>query len=258
MSEQTDVEPINPTDEVDTVLREEPTSIAEALDLDVKLAALSGWVNDRKRAVAGWVQTKAEGRLAEDGAAPTWRLDDGVVLLTDPEAKPRIADSEAFARWYVANLLGRDPDEEHDQGEYVRWFDDRVARRTHARADSTDLLRFLDGMAQALTGDADDAVAVAEALVSEVQTDEEWMVGEATLADLLAGKLYPSEGERPRISTDTNRLVLVDAETGETPIPGTVVAPPSARAVQMRPSADAKKRVRSELDRLLGPAELGQ
>ena len=254
MTEQS-VTPIDPQEEIQTVLHGEPSSIAEALDLDVRLGALSGWVNDRKRAVSGWVQTKAEARLAEDGAAPTWRLDDGTVLLTNPTPTPRIADQEAFARWYVANLLDRDPDEIPEAG-YRMQFDDRVLRRVVARADSSDLLAFLDDLARA--DDNDYAAALAQGMANAVSVDEEWLVGESTLDDLIAGKIHTADKDRPRLIVDADRLVVVDRQTGEAPVPGTQVAPPNKRTVQMRPSTDAKGRVRGELDRLLGVAALGE
>lgn len=250
MTEQQTVTPIDPTEEVATVLHREPTSIAEALDLDVRLAALSGWVNDRKRAVSGWVQDKAESRLVEDGAAPTWRLDDGTVLLTDPSANPKISGPEAFARWYVTALLDRDPDEVPEQG-YTMQFDERVLRRTVASADSRDLLAFLDEQAE----DARDAATL---LADRIRVDEEWLVGEATLVDLVKGKAHATSADRPRLMVDEDRLVVVDTATGEAPVPGTTVSPPTKRTVQMRPSSDAKSRVRAELDTLLGTAALGE
>ena len=246
-----DVTPIDPQAEIQSVLHREPTSIAEALDLDVRLAALSGWVTDRKRAVSGWVQAKAEARLREDGAAPTWRLDDGTVLLTNPKPTPRVQDTEAFARWYVREILGSDPDKEPAEG-YMMQFDDRVARRTVASADSDALLTFLDEQAAGPTLDA------ADLLAGRIQVEEEWLLSESTLDDLLAGKIHTPDKDRPRLVLDANRLVIVDADTGEAPVPGTQVAPPGKRTVQMRPSTSTKTRTRSELDRLLGTATLGE
>lgn len=247
-----DVTPIDPQEEIQTVLHREPTSIAEALDLDVRLGALSGWVNDRKRAVSGWVKAKAEARLVEDGAAPTWRLDDGTVLLTDPDPRPRIADTEAFGRWYVTELLDRDPDEEPESG-YVIRFDDRVGRRVVARAASGDLLAFLDE--HAAGGSTADA---ADLLAGRIEVEEEWLVGEATLDEMVKGKAHAVESGKPRLMVDEDRLMVVDKATGEAPVPGTAVAAPNERGVQMRPSTDAKERVRAELDTLLGRAALGE
>lgn len=253
-----DVTPIDPQTEIQTVLHREPSSIAEALDLDVRLGALSGWVNDRKRAVSGWVAVKAEARLAEDGAAPTWRLDDGTVLLTDPDAKPRIADTEAFGRWYVTNLLDRDPDEEPESG-YVMQFDERVARRVVARASSGDLLAFLDAHAAAArVSDAATRARIVDTLADRIEVEAEWLVSEAALDVMVKGKAHALDAGKPRLVVDSDRLVVVDRATGEAPVPGTVVSPPGKRTVQMRPSTDAKDRVRSELDGLLGRAALGE
>lgn len=241
------ITPTGPHTDVESVLHREPSSIAEAMDLHLRLGTLSSWVDDRKKAVAGWVQDRAETRLAEDGAAPTWRLPQGTVVLTDPVPSARIVDQEAFARWYVTAFLGRDPDEAPE--ERAHWFDDRVMRRTVAHAESVDLLDFLDADA------AGDPGAV-NLLRGRISVDVEWLVGDATLDDLLAGKLHHLAGERPALVVDTDRLVVVDQATGEAPIPGTTVSPPNRRTVQMRPGTNAKQQVRSELNELLGSAAL--
>lgn len=248
---QHEVTPIDPQTEIQTVLHREPTSIAEALDLDVRLGALSGWVNDRKRAVSGWVQAKAEARLAEDGAAPTWRLDDGSVLLTDPDPKPRISNADEFGRWYVADLLDRDPDEVAEDG-YVLRFDDRVARRVVATCPSQALLAFLDE--HAAGGSLVDA---ADLLAGRIEVEEEWLVAEDTLDSMVKGKAHALDAGKPRLIVDKQSLIVVDVETGGL-VPGTSVSPATKRTVQMRPSTEAKDRVRSELDGLLGAAALGE
>ena len=245
-----DIEPIDPQAEVQGVLHREPTSIAEALDLDARLGALSGWVNDRKRAVSGWVHDKAEARREEDGAAPTWRMDQGTVLLTDPDPKPRLVDHEAFGRWYVTVLLDRDPDEEAPEGEYLLRFDDRVARRVVATCPSDVLLAFLDARA-----DDDSGYVAGRLLADRIEVDEEWLADPEILDALVAGKAHPRDDGKPRVILNATALTLVDRDTGEA-VPGTQVSPPNKRSVQMRPSADTKTEVRAELDRLLGPAEL--
>jgi len=255
------IKPTDPQAEVQGVLHREPTSIAEALDLDARLGALSGWVNDRKRAVSGWVHDKAEARREEDGAAPTWRMDQGTVLLTDPDPKPRLTDHEAFGRWYVTVLLGRDPDEKSPEGEYLLRFDNRVARRVVATCPSDVLLAFLNAEAAEFARANDGMMATVPreeifALTSAIHVEEQWMAEPEILDALVAGKVHANQDTgKPRVILNPTALALIDRDTGES-IPGTTVSPPSKRSVQMRPSADTKTEVRAELDRLLGPAEL--
>lgn len=249
MAEQ-DIEPTDPQAEVQGVLHRHPTSIAEALDLDARLGALSGWVTDRKRAVSGWVHDKAEARRVEDGAAPTWRMDQGTVLLTDPDPKPRITNQEAFGRWYVTELLGRDPDETNPDGEYLLRFDDWVARRILASCPSDALLAFVDEHeAGGHLGDAADILAV------RIEVDEEWVTDPDILDLLVAGKAHPRNDGKPRVILDATGLSLIDKDSGEV-VPGTTVQPATKRSVQMRPSTQTKEAVRRELEQLLGPAQL--
>jgi|GEM_PF-6210371 len=240
------------SENVTTTLDRAPSSIADALDISVRLGALSGWVNDRKQAVSEWVQTKAEERLAEDGAAPTWRLDEGTVLLTNPSAKPRVQDPEAFGRWYVEELLEQDPDERPAEGYVMEW-GSLVARRTEASTGSVDLLTFLDEFAAA-GSEGEEACAVAAALVDRVEVEERWLVGDDLLDALIEGKAHTVD-DLPRVVVLDDPLVVVDRATGEA-VPGTAVTAPRARNVQMRPSTATKDRMRAELDTLLGSAAL--
>ena len=247
----------------------DPSSIRDALDVHVRLDALGSWVDDRKRDVRRWVSERADLRREEDGAAPTWRLGDdiGSVLQTDPDPTPRISDPEAFARWYVSEVLADNPDRELEDGYLVR-FDDDVVRHTVATCESTALLEFLDDQARDAPTDIVDA---ALALADRITVDEQWHLSGDLLDRMLEGKAAATDDGKPRIfiasltveidgDEDQGPIIerdLVDRETGEI-VPGTTVAPPGVRQVQMKPKAALKASVREELDALIGPAKLGQ
>jgi hypothetical protein len=228
-----------------SALTDEPATVAGALDLHARLSALSAWIDDRKRAVTGWTLARGLARKAEDGAAPTWRLDAGTVVLTDPKPTPRVADVEAFARWYVVEVLDKDPDLDDRDVDYAMG---RVVRRRTATAPASALLDFLDGLVAA-EGYADDVRATASALSTAIAVDDVWLIDDSLLADLL------SAGERARLVAVADGWVAIDPTTGEE-VPGVRVAPPAKPTIQMRPTPDVKTTLRAELDRLLGRPEL--
>lgn len=243
----------------------EPSSIRDALDVHVRLDALSSWVDDRKRDVRRWVAERADLRREEDGAAPTWRLGDdvGTVLQTDPQPTPRISDPEAFARWYVEEVLADDPDREPEDGYLVR-FDDDVVRHTVATCPSDALLRWLDDAAELEFDDANRAAEITDRLTGHIDVDEQWHLSGDLLDRMLEGKAAATDDGKARIAVVEGEVSekfsgwrVIDRESGET-VPGITVAAAGARQVQMKPSSALKASVREELDALIGPAKLGQ
>lgn len=230
---------------VPEVLRHEPDSVADALDLHLRLTALSAWVNERKGQVVDWLKAKGEARLAEDGAAPTWRLTDGLVLLTDPKPKPAVDDPERFAAWY------------QEAG-------GTVGHRRTASVDPDALLQFHDAVdpaEHATDAEYEHACALAaNRLVVHVTVTEDVLLPEDVLDGLLTGTDLGQPGDGPRVTIhtpdDDADPYLVDTVTGER-IPGTTVYPAGAHAIQVRPTPKAKARVRGELDSLLGPPTIG-
>ena len=244
----------------------DPASIREAFDLHVRLDALGSWVDDRKRDVRRWVAERADLRRDEDGAAATWRLGDdvGTVLQTDPKPTPRITDREMFAEWYVREVLADNPDREGHRIE----FDPDVVRVTVATCPSPALLTFVDGLAEVRTR-ADTPSSLegqsfpyADDLVDAIEVDVEWFVSDDLLERLLDGKIHTDTDGKPRLKVTEvkdpgGEWVVFDRETGEI-VPGTTVAPPGTRTVQVKPKSALKESVRAELDALIGPAKLGQ
>lgn len=230
------------------VLRHEPASVAEALDVHMRLSALAAWVSERKGHVSDWLKAKGEARLVEDGAAPTWRLDDGQVILTDPKPKPAVDDREAFAAWY-----------EQAGG--------TVDRRRTATAPDHALLRFHDEVTPHLGtpvrgpeyGPAAFIVIAAGDLHEAITVTEDVILPDDVLDWLLAGDDLPDPdvGARVQVHDSGKDIYLVDTVTGEK-VPGTVVRPANARGIQVKPTPDAKARVRAELDRLLGAPQIGE
>lgn len=248
-----DVVPSNAEPDITPVLgalSHQPGSVADALDVHLRLTVLSAWVAERKSTVADWLKAKGEARLAEDGAAPTWRLDDGTVLLTDPKPKPAVEDRAAFAVWYEAA-------------------GGTVERRRTATATPDVLLRFYDSAIRAVDA-AEDEYATKMALAAgyllrAMDVTEDVLLPEDVLDGLLAGDDLPDPdvGARVVIHYPVNPVeegqrdpYLVDVVTGER-VPGTTVRPAGPRTVQVRPDTKAKTRVRGELDRLLGPPQIG-
>lgn len=239
-------------DEATTLLvRRDPSSVADALDLHLRLDELGKWVDDRKRDVRGWALAKGLERKREDGAAPTWRVDDGSVIVTDPKPKPRIADRETFARWYLVHVIGCDPDEQPGADE-VLWPTAEIVRREVASVDSTPLLDFLRQRAEGR-----DALDTIDDLAEHVRVDVEWLLPGEMLDDLLDGKRDALDDERPRLVLVERGegWDVIDATTGES-VPGVEVSPPGSETVQMKPDGKARTRVKGELVDLLGPPAL--
>jgi hypothetical protein len=240
------------TTRTDVELTARPTTIADAVVLHARLGALSDWIGDRQKAVRGFVEARALTRMDEDGAAPTWRVDGGTALLTDPTPRVTIDDPDAFARWYVAEVLGADPDADPDDRR-VFFDDDRILRQARASVDEAALLDLA-----ALPADADDATAAAAArtVAARVETVTQWAVPAGLPDDLLAGKAGTADPDRPRVRlVDADGWLPIDTATGEV-VPGLRVAPPGRRTVQIRPAAATKKAVAAELRDLIGPPAL--
>lgn len=220
-------------------VRRAPDTVADALDLHVRLSALSGWVNERKSHVADWLKAKGEARILEDGAAPTWRLTDGQVILTDPKPKPSIEDREAFAAWY-----------EQAGG--------TVTRRRTATVDPDALLTFHDRMEGIVVDDQWQAGEAAIWLVDAVTVTEDVLLPEDVLDRLLAGDdlPVPEVGARCVIHTPEDRDPYVVDTVDGGPVPGVTVRPAQARTIMVKPTPDAKARVRRELESLIGPPVL--
>lgn len=238
-----------------SILRDTPSSVADALDLHMRLTALSRWVGERKGHVAEWLKAKGEARLVEDGAAPTWRLPDGMVLLTDPDVRVTVEDPDRLARWYVVEVLGLNPD-----AVTVLDLDGRVERRRRASCDEKALVEFHDAYAELESHRDPTALArVASWLNDAVRVTTEWVPAESLVDDLITGKagLLADEADlqagrpgRPCVVLDREIPALVTVDGVQ--VPGVRVHPPNARSVQVKPSADAKRRVAGELERLLG------
>ena len=244
----TDLDPATPSD----LLRTEPTTVAGAFDVYTRLSTLESWVADRKRAVRDWTQGLAEARKAEDGAAPTWRLDGGSVTLTDPQPTPRITDAEAFVRWWLESVEGTDPDlydDDYDEFAFETALG-KIVRRRVAAAASGDLLDFLRRLA-APADDCDVAYAAAHTLAETLQVDVEWVLPADALDVALAP---PSKDARVKVVKAADGWAMIDTD-GER-VPGVTVAPPGKPAIQVRPSTEVKERLRAELDDVIGPAPL--
>jgi hypothetical protein len=236
--------------------RHRPANVAEAMELAVRIDAVKAWLSDLRESVTkGYLTGQAEAIEQATGAAfraPVTGL--GLVYRTDPQPRPRISNQELFGRWYVQSLLDDDPDRDGEQL-FVQ-FDERVGRRLTATANPVDLIRFVNEVAAAprTTTGAEAVADLAVWLADQVRVDVEWLVGEATLTDLLAGKLHPVDsGARLYITPRGN--AVADRATGEQ-VPGVLVDPAGNKTLTVKPDPDAKLRIRAELDRLLGPAEL--
>lgn len=245
-----------------TPIAHTPTSIADAIAVHARLGALADWTAERKRAVAGWVDGRAQTRLAEDGAAPTWRTDVGTALLTDPKPKASIVDVDTFARWYVREVRGEDPDVEAvgPSGPSARVaFGDAAVRETSATVPSDVLLAFLHDWTAASAAHpdrrADTYPAAVAPLVAAIDVSARWTLSGTLLDDLIDGKVGAVGSGHPRIVVDGETLAAIDLITGEV-VPGVAVNPPTRRAVQMRPTPQCKRQVRAELDSLLGTPQL--
>lgn len=236
---------MTPGTSVDVNVR--PTTIADAVVLHARLGALGDWVKARQAAVRGFVEDRALARMEEDGAAPTWRVDGGTALLTDPAPRPSIVDVEAFGRWYAREVAEHDPDR---AGDVVTF--GPVIRRTVASATSDALLDFLANIED---HGPDRAAAT---LADLVDVEDRWELSETLLDDLLTGKTGTVDPGRPRVALvngDVQGWSAVDTATGEV-VPGIRVAGPGRRTVQIRPSTATKKAAAADLRALVGPPEL--
>lgn len=235
--------------------REQPRTVADAFERLVRIDALAGWLGDvRDNIREGYIGPAADAVEASTGGsfrAPVSGL--GVIYRDDPKAKPIITDREAFARWYVTEILDRDPDEAEGAREHP--FTAEVERRLTATADPADLLAFLDDFAVATQAQVDgEALAVAQVLADRIDVEVEWILSGTLLDDLLGGKIhaYESGTARLRLVNDDD---VIDRETGES-VPGITVQPPRDPRLTVKPDKDAKIRIRAELDDLLGPPAL--
>lgn len=215
---------------VPTLLTGEPASIAEAADIHARLTILSKWVDERKGSVTGWIHNLGEERRRIDGAAPTWRLDFGTVLLTDPKPTPRVTDQTAFAVWYDGRHPGKvewrnvvvvdNPDRVVELLEDLQAAPTGSPQLESAALDLADAIRY--DRVPYLPGDALDTVT-ADEQIRVVETDDGWL--------------------------------MVDTDTGEA-VPGVTVSPPGRPQIQVRPTAATKTRLRAELDAQIGSPEL--
>lgn len=265
MTEQTDLAPDEIADAPDAasavqILRREPSTVAEALDIHARLSAVEDWLDGRKRTLRDWTKARAEARKQEDGGAPTWRFDDGTVGLTDPQPTPRIVDAEAFARWWLTAIEETDPDLHDDAyDEFV--FETSIgaiARRRTATASSDDLLTFLRTWARTGPEEGTEAIRAAERLAGEqIRVDVEWLLSEDAIGRALTPKQggpVLDDGTSPRL-TVVGDHAIIDRASGEE-VPGTDVAPPGKASVQFRPTTETKDRLGDELTALLGPSAL--
>jgi hypothetical protein len=227
-------------------LRRPPESIADALERTVRIDALSAWLADlREDLTKGYLTTEAADLEARTGAsfrAPVKEL--GLVYRTDPQPKVVIADAETFARWYVTAILDDDPDRDPDPGSLTVRFGDVMRRRTVTVRDQRGLLDMLDMLA----GIESSTVATADVLAGlekVVEVDDEWLIGDAISQSIVDALDL----------TVTDTWAVIRSDTGER-IPGLIVHPPGRKVLTVKADPAAKRRLRQELDRLLGPAAL--
>ena len=245
---------LDPADAQLDHLRVRPATVAEALERCVRIDTITEWLGDLRSSVRdGYLAPQADAVEQATGGAfnvPVKGL--GQVYRTDPQPKPYVADAEALARWWVADVMGDDPDRDAEQ-QVVR-FGDEVVRRTVATADSDALLAFLDAHANAGHGDDEAGTAkAASELADRVRVDVEWVLPASLLDDVLAAKVAARDSGQARaklVATDDGHLV-VDTATGEE-LPGVGVRAPGKAQLTVKPDKDAKAQVRAELEELLG------
>lgn len=234
----------DPVSAVRPLLRE-PASVADAADLDLRLAALADWLKERRDYVRDWLLSTALDRHAEDGAAPTWRLDGATVTLTDPKPKPYVADADAFGRWYAARC-----DVDVDAvvvrpGSTERATDD-VAVHVRVSAPEAALADFAVAMMMVDTDDYDATVGTARRLAASLTVERQVIVADGLLDSLV------EEGAVVVAATDDGGYCAFVAVSGEV-VPGVSVRPPADPTIQLRPSQATRDRVRRELDTVLHP-----
>lgn len=226
---------------------ETPTDVQHALDLHARWGALARFAKGQQDAVRDWVADLADTRRRQDGAAPTWRVDGGTVLQTDPKTKPAVTDVDGFARWIADAIYGGQ---------------DAIGRGTvtslvgftvEVDADGPVILEALaplDGdLDDVPTSTIEDAVRTIRGALNERVV---WHIAEDALDRLIAeGEIVVAQGAAE------NRWLAVDGDGQE--VPGVVVRPPVAREVRITPTPATKRQVASDLERALGtsPAKEG-
>lgn len=245
-------------------LRDTPDNIADAVDRHVRIDATVAWLNDMKADVRNWLTDQAVTIEEQTGgrfSVPVPGL--AKVARSAPQPKPFVQDEEAFARWYVENLLDRDPDQEIGAGLAIQ-FDQYVSRRRVADAPSDALLRFLHAVAD-IDADGDtvdrpttvgDVLDAVHDLMETIGVDDQWKVADVLLDHLLEGKAHPLQPSgRPSVRLESGALAVIDLITGER-VPGIGVKPPGDPTLSVTPDPGVRKQLRAELDDLLGPPVL--
>lgn len=239
---------LNPIDR----MRTPPDDVPDAIQRVAQIKALQSWLNDLETPIRGWLRSKADEVEALTGSAfRTEAKGVGTAHLSDPQPKPRVSDPEAFARWYVTDVLDADPDGDPDKPH--RSFETVVVRTTVATVDSDELVAFMHAHAQRFTASTDDqSNQYVDRLASWVTVDVVWSISETLLDDLLAGKIDKlNEGNRLKLAGDK----VIDAETGE-PVPGVRVAPAGKRVLTVTPDKAIKAALAAELRAAIGPPAL--
>ena len=241
----THVELARPLDE----LRERPDTIRDAIERAARIDTMRDWLGElRDNLRNGYVDATA--RVIEETTGGSFNAPSkgvGTAYRTQPQPTPRVDDAEAFGEWYVGTLLGRDGGEQ--PREHLVRFDDHVARRLVAECDSADLLAFLD-----VRADQGDRAACA-LLADVISVDVEWLGCEGALEALIKGDAHTLDDGRPRVVVNPSALTCVDRATGER-VPGVDVTPARPGVLTIKPDTAFKKRLRGELDELLGPPAL--
>lgn len=238
-------------------LRTPPTSVADALERVVRIDAITGWLSDvRDQVRDGYLGPKADQVEQDLGGAfnvPVAGL--GRVYRTDPQPKPIVTDQAEFAHWYLTDVAGEDPSRDPDEP-LVR-FDADVVRRHTAEADPADLLGFLHTLAQP-ADDCDVTYAAAHTLAESIRVAEEWVLPAGLLDDLLAAKVDAAPSGRARVELHRradDSWAAIDTASGQ-PVPGVTVKAPAKAVLTVKPDPAARKRIRAELDELLGTPAL--
>lgn len=245
MTDRSDTEQPDRVDAVSAVapLLREPDSVADAVDVDLRLGALGDWLKERRDYVRGWLLAHARDRRDEDGAAPTWRIDGATVSLTDPHPKPYVADDDAFGRWYAARQ-GVDPDDVDVLPGGLAHLTDDVAVRAAVTASDAALSAFVGAMQAIDPLDRDGVARVAETFRSRVTVERRVVVSQGLLDRLI------DANEAVVAGTDDGGYCVVAGGSGEV-IPGVSVRPPGESTIQIRPSQAVRGSVRRELDAAL-------
>ena len=241
-------------------LRATPTNVADAFERLVRIDAVKAWLDDVKADIRdGYLTPQAdEVEKATGGAFRTSVSGLGSVYRTDPQPKPVVASREDFARWIVADLAGEDPDAEPDEDDWTFTTPaGEVRRRLTASAPDSALLEFVNAHARSRTGDEHAPSGYADVLADRIVVDVEWLVSADVLEQLVDGKVAALESgvARVKVVGDEGDERAIDTATGAD-VPGVSVQPAGRKQLTVKPDADARKRVRAELNELLGPAAL--